>query len=388
LPSILDRWLTEAHFFNHSVIVTVSPEDFARYLPTNAKNPTFIGKVLQHPSGSQFYIDDKYRKRPLSATVRQQLKLPSGNLYAASTALLAEFPTGPALTSASQPGGMIIYDGPYHGGRIWRLQELSGGQIAKRLYLADRFYEAEYYPDENQRVDVSATELAKYVRGANIGTYPDGWVVGLQNKTYVVNGGRLRHITSPTIFSAMGYRAANVQTAFPEFLAVLGRGENISAFKSITDSRGVSVSSTAPAPTTTATDGLTRINSTMRYAITQINPIYRSVFDKEITATENQFWADHIFSGEVQNESELGNAMRLAKSTGAKPGRTCRTCSIAGDTLKNRWFPYLFHYTWLKNPTADDTAFWHGRVDAGRNTIQLLDSNIQWLKQSQNKTSE
>lgn len=388
LPSILDRWLTEAHFFDHNVVVTVSPQDFARYVPTSAKNPTFIGKVLQHPTGSQFYIDDKYRKRPLSATVRKQLKFPSGNLYAVSTALLAEFPTGPALTGAKQPGGMIIYDGPYHGGRIWRLQELSGGQIAKRLYLADRFYEAEYYPDENQRVGVSATQLAQYVRGANIETYPNGWVVGLNTSTYVVNAGRLRHITSPAIFTAMGYRTTNIQTAFPEFLKQLGRGENISAFKGVVDSRGVATSNPAPAPSTTATSGLTRINATMRYAITQINPIYRSVFDKEVTASENQFWADHIFAGEVRNETELRAAMNLAKSTGTKPGRTCRTCGIDADTLKNRWFPYLFHYTWLKNPSADDTTFWHARVDAGRNTIQLLDSNIQWLKQSENKTSE
>lgn len=388
LPSILERWLTEAHFFDHNIILTISPQDLAGYLPTNAKNPTFIGKVLQHPTGNQFYIDDKYRKRPLSAAVRKQLQFPGGNLYAVSTALLAEFPQGPALTGAKQPGGMIIYDGPYHGGRIWRLQELSGGQIAKRLYLADRFYEAEYYPDENQRVGVSAIELAKYVRGENIGTYPNGWVVGLNNSIYVVNAGRLRHITSPTIFNAMGYRTTNVQTAFPEFLKQLGRGENISAFKSVIDTRGVAVSNPVPAPSDTATSTLTRINATMRYTITQINPIYRSVFDKEVTASENQFWADYIFSGEVRNEAELSAAMRLAKSTGQKPGRTCRTCAIDADLLKNRWFPYIFHYTWLKAPSADDTTFWHGRVDAGRNTIQLLDSNIQWLKQSQNKTSE
>jgi len=388
LPNVMDRWLTEAHFFNHSVIVTLSPQDFARYKPIDAKNPTFIGKVLRHPNGSQFYIDDKYRKRPLSASVRAQLKFPGSNLYPASAAILRDFPTGPALNGKLQPGGMIIYDGPYHGGRIWRLQEISGGKIAKRLYLADRFYEAEYYPDEGQRVGVSAAELSKYVRGANIGTYPNGWAVSLGGKIFITEGGRLRHITSPAIFNAMGYRSGNVQKAFPEFLNKLGRGHNISAFKSITDSRGAAATAPAPAPNVAATSGLTRVNSTMRSAIAQVNPLYRAVFDKEITPTENRFWSDYVHSGEVQNATALRHAMSVTKSTGKKPGKTCHTCSISSDTLKNHWFPYLFHYTWRRPPSSDDTNYWHARVDGGRNTIQKLNSNIQWLKQSRNRTSE
>ncbi len=388
LPSVLDRWLGEAHFFNHSVVVTISPQDFARYKPIDAKNPTFIGKILRHPNGTQFYIDDKYRKRPLSSAVRGQLKFPGGNLYSASAALLRDFPTGPALKGNLQPGGMVVYDGLYHGGRIWRLQEISGGKIAKRLYLADRFYEAEYYPDEGQRVGVSAGELAKYVRGANIGTYPNGWAVGLGGKVYITEGGRLRHITSPAIFNAMGYRTSNVQTAFPTFLKKLGRGHNISAFKSITDSRGAAASAPAPAPNVAATSGLTRVNSTMRSAIAQVNPLYRAVFDKEVTSSENQFWSNYVHSGEALNAAELRNAMSIAKSTGQKPGKTCHTCGIDSDKLKNRWFPYLFYYTWRKAPSRDDTNFWHARIDGGRNTIQKLNSNIQWLKQSKNKTSE
>jgi len=186
----------------------------------------------------------------------------------------------------------------------------------------------------------------------------------------------------------MGYRSSNVQKAFPNFLAKLGRGHNISAFKSITDARGATASTPSPAPAAAATSTLTRVNSARRSAIAQVNPLYRAVFDKEVTAAENRFWSEYVHSGEAATTSELRHAMSIAKSTGRKPGKTCHTCGIDGEKLKNHWFPYLFHYTWRKNPSAEDTEFWHARIDGGRNTIQKLDSNIQWLKQSKNKTRD
>ena len=388
VPSILNRWLKEAHFFNHSVVVTLSVNDFARYAPTNAKNPTFIGKVLQAPNGTQYYIDDKYRKRPLSASVRSALKFPTGNRYPVGSALLSEFPTGPAVKSTLQPGGMIIYDGPYHGGRIWRLEEGAGGKIMKRLYLGDRFYEAEYYPDENQRVGVSAAELAKYPRGANIGTYPDGWVVSINGAVSVIQDGKLRRITSPKILSALGYKKSNIQTAFTNFVSKLPRGNNIGAFKTVVDGNA-QAGGAAPAASVSATSGLTRIRPSVRAVIAQINPTYREVFDKEITASENTFWADYVHSGEVNTVNHLKDAMQDTKRSGKKPGKTCRTCVLETDQLMNKWFPYLFYYTWQQEPSGDDKDYWRGQAEAGvRNTIQKLDAGIQWLKQNEDKTSK
>jgi len=86
-------------------------------------------------------------------------------------------------------------------------------------------------------VSVSAAELGKYRRGANIGTYPDGWAVGLGGNIYIVQGGKLRLITSPKIFNAMGYKKSNVQKAFPDFLKKLAKGQNIGAFKTVVDSK-------------------------------------------------------------------------------------------------------------------------------------------------------
>jgi len=231
--------------------------------------------------------------------------------------------------------------------------------------------------------------LARYPRGANIGTYPDGWVVSLSNSIYVVQGGKLRLITSPAILNALGYKKSNIQTAFSQFVSKSPRGHNISAFKTVVDGNGTSKGGPAPAPGNTATSGLTRVRSSIRAIIANINPIYRSVFDKEVTASENRFWSDYVHSGEVRTEAELRDVMQDTKRTGKKPGKTCRTCEIDSGTLKDKWFPYLFYYTWSKEPSGDDTSYWHARVDDGsRTTIQKLDAGIQWLKQNENKTSK
>ncbi len=388
LSSVINRWLKEAHFFNQGVVITLSPQDFARYKPTHTRNPLYIGKVLVHPSGRQFYIDDKLRKRPLSASVRSALKFPGGNKYSTTAAHLKEFPAGPALKANKQPGGMIVYDGPYHGGRIWRIAEAAGGQLQKRLYLGDYFYEAEYYPDEGQRVGVSAGELAKYPRGPNISKYPDGWLVKLGGKVYVLQKGRLRHVTSPKVLAAMGYGKQNIISAFSNFTGKLPHSQPISAFKSINaSSTAAKATPTKTAPSTTS--NLTRVKPSVRALIGQVNDIYRYVFDKEVTSSENKFWTDYIHSGEVSTKAELVDKMRQTKNSGRKPGKTSRNANISLDELRGKWFPYLFYYLHRKEPSGNDTNYWNSRITEGdRDTIQKLDGNLQWLWQNERKTSK
>lgn len=387
LPSILNRWLGEAHFFNRgNTIVGVSGADLARYASASSVNPLYIGKVLKHPNGQQFYIDDKYRKRPLSASVRKALKFPDGNIYGTTAAHLNQFKTGPALKGDKQPGGMIIYDGAYHGGRIWRLEEAAGGVIQKRLYLTDYFYEAEYYPDENQRVGVSAAELAKYQRGPNISHYPSGWVTGIGNNIYVVANNKLRRITSPSIFAAMGYKKNMVLKVHQSYLLKYAHSHNISAFKSIVDSKGAITGGPKSAPSAASTAHLTKVKESARSLIQKINPLWRQAYDREITPAINRQWADYIFAGEVDNQADLLAAMKRARATGKFPSRTCRTCAIDDQKLIKHWLPYLFQQVHRRSPNSTETAYWTQRVEQGRNTIQKLDSNIQWLWQNERKT--
>lgn len=385
LPSILDRWFTEAHFFKSDFVITITSEDLARYPQGPSVNRLYAGKVLKHPNGSHFYIDDKLRKRPLSPAARTALKFPSKNLYATSAAHLAEFKTGPALKGDTQPGGMILYDGPFHGGRIWRLAEASDGIITKHLYLGDYFYEAEYYPDESQRVAVSATELARYRRGVNIGTYPDGWIVNLNNQKYLFQGGTLRLIGSPAIFSALGYNPKYVLSAFSQFYKGAPHGQPVGAFKNIVAGNISAVA--APQGVISSASNLTKVRATIRALIADLNNIALPIYDRELTVSENKFWVDWLYNGEAQSKDQLLAAMKKAVASGKLPARTSRTAELPESTLETKWFPYLFYFVHKKDPSEDDKDYWYGRINPNdRNTIEKLGGTLQWLKDTSGVT--
>lgn len=387
IPAILSRWLGENHFYKSDIVITVSDSDLARYPQTTSVNVLYIGKVLQHPNGTQYYIDDKQRKRELPAAIRTALKFPAGNLYPTSSIHLQEFLTGPKLTRTDvQPGGMVIYDGPFHGGRIWRIEEDSSGKLTKRLWLSDYLYEAYGYPDESQRVGVSADELAKYPRGANIERYPDGWVVGLNNAISVVQAGALRQVSSPAVFSALGYNPKYVLKVFPEFLKRYPLGQPIAAFKTVTAS-GVAVSTTASSVTPSTAYALDKVRPGIRTLIAEMNSTYLSVFDKDVTPAENTFWVDYVYNGEVNNKADLLLAMEETKSTGVKPARTSRTAVLSVDILKSKWFPYLFYFVHQQEPSEDDKTYWFGRIDSGdRDTIEKLGGTLQYVKETYGTT--
>lgn len=387
IPGILNRWLGENHFYKSDIIITVSNSDLALYPQTSSVNPIYIGKVLKAPNGTQYFIDNKLRKRELPGNVRAGLKFPAGNLYPTSNAHLQEFSTGPTITRTDiQPGGMVVYDGPYHGGRIWKIEEDANGKITKRLFLSDYLYEAWGYPDESQRVAVNAAELAKYTRGADIERYPDGWVVGLNGATSVVQGGALRRVSSPAVFSAMGYNPKYVIKAFPEFLKRYPQGQPIAAFKTVT-SNNVKVSTTATTTAPSSAYALHKVRPAIRALIADMNTIYLSVFDKDVTPTENKFWVDYLYNGEVSNKADLIKAMKKAKTSGKKPARTAITTELAPDDLKNKWFPYLFYFVHQQEPSEDDQSYWFARIDSGdRNTIEKLGGAIQYIKDTTGET--
>ncbi|MDA1169377.1 MAG: hypothetical protein O3A36_03495 [bacterium] len=385
LPNILARWFGEAHFFKGDFVITVTDADLARYPLTTAVNPLYIGKVLQHPDGTQFYIDDKMRKRPMSAAVRTALKFPGKNLYPTTASHLTQFKTGPALTGSKQPGGMIIYDGGFHGGRIWRLEEASDGVITKRLYLGDYFYEAEYYPDESQRVQVSATELASYRRGANISKYPDGWVVSLNSQRYVFQDGKLRLIGSNELFNAFGYNSRYVLTAFSQFYSTAAHGQPIGAFKKIIAPNIKLVGTLKSSPSSAA--NLIKVRPDIRTLISTLNAIALPIYDREITVAENSFWIDWLYNGEAQSKDQLLAAMKKHAATKKFPVRTSRTAELSEDILQNKWFPYLFYFVHQKEPNDDDRDYWFDRINGSdRNTIEKLGGTLQWLKDTSGLT--
>lgn len=386
IPAITNKWLGENHFYKHDIVLTVFDADIARYPQTSSVNPLYVGKVLQHPDGTQYYIDEKLRKRKVSAAVRTTLRFPAGNAYPTSAAHLQEFKAGPDLTGSTQPGGVVVYDGAFHGGRIWRIEENSEGRLIKRLFLSDYLYEAWYYPDESQRVGVSEDELSKYPRGPNIERYPDGWVVGLGPNVFVVAQEKLRLIASPALFQALGYNPKYVLRVFPEFLKRYPRGHTIAAFKNVVGSEEEANKSGPPPPPNAAED-LTKVRPEIRTLIAQINELYLLVFDRDITPSENQAWVDYVYNGEVGAKEDLISAMRQSKASGDKPSRTSRTAVLSEEALEQKWFPYLFYFVHQKEPDEADRTYWYGRIKPGdRDTIEKLGGTLQWIKDTAGAT--
>ncbi len=66
IPGILNKWLGENHYFKQEIIISISRADFDRYPQVASVNPAYIGKILVAPNGTQYFIDDKNRKREIS----------------------------------------------------------------------------------------------------------------------------------------------------------------------------------------------------------------------------------------------------------------------------------------------------------------------------------
>ncbi|MCE9643131.1 MAG: hypothetical protein K8Q97_02270 [Candidatus Andersenbacteria bacterium] len=385
LPHILEVWFKEAHYFKADVITVISQTDMNRYTVTKSVNPYYIGKILQAPDGTQYFIDDKLRKRPMSQAVRKALLYPSRNLYPTSFAHLAEFAVGAAITRTDvHPGGTVMYYGAYHGGTIWRIEQDSKGNLVKRLYLQDYLYETQGYPWSGQIMPVTATELAKYVRGANIDKYDDGWMVALSGAVSVVEQGKLRHIVNPQILTSLGYPNKYILTVYPQFLKTYATGVPVAAFKNV-------VASTAklPVPTTTTistTSKYPELHPAAAALIGQVNDLFLPIYDREPSASENAFWVDYIYKGEVGTKDGLVAAMTKAHTTGVRPAITSRTAALSASVLKSKWFPYLFYFVWHHDPSDTAKAYWYARIDHGDwTTIQGLGGTIRYIQETYGK---
>jgi hypothetical protein len=382
LPHIIELWLKEAHYLKPDLITVISNTDMARYVVTKSVNPYYIGKILQSPDGKQFFIDDTLHKRPISPAVRAALKYSGRNLYPTSAAHIAEFPTGLAITRTDvHPAGTVMYYGLYHGGTIWRIQGNSKGQLTKRLYLQDYLYETEGYPWSSEIVPVTATELAKYLRGANIDRYSNGWVVGLNGKISVVEGGALRWIASTKLFAALGYNPKYVLTVFPEFLKQYPNAVPIAAFKTIKDPVA-----SLPVPkliTLSTVSKYPELHPAAAALIGQVNVLFLPIYDREPSASENAFWVDYIYKGEVGTKDGLITAINTAHITGKLPIITSRTATLSTSVLKSKWFPYLFYFVWHHDPSDAAKAYWYARINSGDwTTIQGLGGTIRYLQET------
>jgi hypothetical protein len=182
----------------------------------------------------------------------------------------------------------------------------------------------------------------------------------------------------------MGYKQKYVLKYYPEFLRRYAHGYSIGAFKSVVAGNAGKGQPQA-APNTAS--HLTKVRPHIRTMINKVNDYYLTAYDKEPTNSENKFWVDYLYNGEVNNEADLKAAMRRAAVTGRKPARTSRTAVISSDKLKSHWFSYLFYFVHQKEPDQADKDYWYGRIRSGdRDTIEKLGGTLQWVKENYGST--
>ena len=382
---ILDRWLTEAHYFKHDVIVTLSPAELATYRDAPARNAFSMGRILTVEGKKKFFIDDRLRRRPISPAVQAALKYPSRNVYKVPASIVNEFPVGPAVTRTDRhPGGTVLYRGAYHGGVVYLIR----GDDTKHEFLHDYAYETMGFPWSSQILPVSPEELARYKRGAHVSTYPDGWVVGKGSRVYVTQSGKLRWIASNELFRALKYNPKYILRVFPEFFRNYEPGDPVTAFKDVSVTVSEDAVRTAQQIATgrtagTSAEGVTaslRVPQRVRQLIASVNALFLSVYDRNPTASENKFWVDYLYKGEAQTEEEFLAALKETKGSGERPTITSRTAVLEPEKLLG-YVNFLFYYVHGRFPDEGEKAYWDERVRSGiRKTIEDLGGNIQYLK--------
>lgn len=357
---ILDRWLAEAHYIKHDVIVKLDSTELARYPDTTPRNTFYMGRILT-TGGGWYFIDDRLRRRPISQSVAAALKYPRRNTYTVPSGILNAFPEGPGITRTDRhPGGTVMYHGPYHGGVVYLIR----GDNTKHEFLQDYAYETMGFPWSSQILPTTAEELARYQRGAHISTYPDGWMIGIGGNTYLVAGGKLRWIAGKAVFDRLGYNAKYVLTVFPEFFKNYAAGAPVTAFK---DTK-VSVSQTSADRAVSllgATGGFEGLSEEQQKLLASVNQLFLEVFDRNPSREENKFWVNYIsgkkprtaraLQATMQNAKETGELPKLPSPAETTPG-LARVPPAVAKLIRNVNLHFLIVYD--RNPTPAENKFW------------------------------
>lgn len=354
---ILDRWLKEAHYFKHDVIVKLSAAELATYAETTPRNTVYMGRVLT-AEGPRYFIDDQLRRRPITPAVQAALKYPSRNVYQVPGVVLNAFPGGPPITRTdAHPGGTVMYHGAYHGGVVYLIRG-----DAKHEFLQDYAYETMGFPWSSQILPTTAAELKRYRRGAHISTYPDGWIIGVGGNRFLTQGGKLRWIASKAVFDALGYNAKYVLTVFPEFFKNYLVGQPITAFKGV---RAAVTQASADRANSLlgATGNFEGLSAETQKLLAEVNRLFLEVYDRNPSREENKFWVNYISAKKPRTARALQEAMAQARDSGELPTlpKTATAADLRVPPESRRLIQNvntLFLQIYDRNPTPAENTFW------------------------------
>ena len=355
---ILDRWLKEAHYFKHDVIVKLSPAETQKYQQTTPRNAFYMGRILT-TGGTRYFIDDTLRRRPISPGVQAALKYPRRNVYTVPADVLAAFPNGPLITRTDRhPGGTVMYHGPYHGGVVYLIR----GDDTKHEFLQDYAYETMGFPWSSQILPTTADELKRYQRGAHISTYPDGWIIGIGGNRFLVQGGKLRWIASKALSDALGYNQKYVLTVFPEFFKNYPVGQPVTAFKSVRADVTQSSADRAAA-LVRAPGNFEGLSAETKKLLSEVNTLFLEVHDRNPSREENRFWINYISAKKPRTARALQETMAKARDTGELPAlpatssaEDLRVPPESRRLIKN--VNTLFLSVYDRNPSPAENKFW------------------------------
>lgn len=355
---ILDRWLKEAHYFKHDVIVKLPTSELAKYPDTMSRNTFSMGRILTS-GGGRFFIDDKLRRRPITPAVQAALKYPSRNVYTVPSNILNAFPEGPAVTRTDRhPGGTVMYHGAYHGGVVYLIR----GDDTKHEFLQDYAYETMGFPWSSQILPTTAAELKRYKRGTHISTYPDGWMLGIGGNRFLVAGGKARWIASKALFDALGYNPKYVLTVFPEFFQNYSAGLPITAFKGAR--AGISqASADRAASLLKSSGGFEGLSAETQKLLSEVNRLFLEVYDRNPSREENKFWVNYISAQKPRSARALQQVMAEARDSGTLPSLPAATSvsDLRVPPESRRLIQNVngfFLRVYDRNPTPAENQFW------------------------------
>lgn len=355
---ILDRWLKEAHYFKHDVIVKLPVSELTKYPETTPRNAFYMGRILT-ADGGRFFIDDKLRRRPISPAVAAALKYPRRNVYTVPSNILNAFPEGLAITRTDRhPGGTVMYHGPYHGGVVYLIR----GDGTKHEFLQDYAYETMGFPWSSQILPTTADELKRYKRGAHISIYPDGWIVGIGGNKFLVQGGKLRWIASKALFDALRYNPKYALTVFPEFFKNYPVGQPVTALKGVR-TEVTQASADRAVSLIQASGSFEGLSAETQKLLSEVNRLFLEVYDRNPSREENKFWVNYISAKKPRSARALQEAMARARGSGELPSLpvTTSAADLRVPPESRRLIQQansFFLQAYDRNPTPAENTFW------------------------------
>lgn len=211
----------DANGYKWSEIVTVKRSELEMYGDSSAVGTYPNGTLLKGPDGKVYVVSSGTKRHITNPEAFEKLGYKWSNLASVSTEHLALYTNGTNITDANvRPDGTLI-----QGTDKTNVYVIESG--AKRLITSPNIFEKRGYKWSNI-VMVTGPELAQYLNGTNLNTYPSTSLLKDENnKVYLVSNGKKHWFGGPRAFEDMGYSWSNLISVNSSELTSYTNGNNV-----------------------------------------------------------------------------------------------------------------------------------------------------------------